>query len=165
MGLARSRKITLVTVESCTAGALASAIAEAEGAGEVFHGGFVTYSKESKSSTHRRLRRYVDGEFEIFPTCTACLSGWTFSTSSWPRTALCSTTPPRKKRLRRPTHLRRIGCSAAGARGVPPYRRALDHCHLAEPNASAILPWNSTSFSTRGRLWCCAPTSIRLPAC
>ena len=49
VGLARSRKITLVTVESCTAGALACALAEAEGAGEVFHGGFVTYSKESKS--------------------------------------------------------------------------------------------------------------------
>jgi nicotinamide-nucleotide amidase len=32
-----------------TAGALACALAEAEGAGEVFHGGFVTYSKESKS--------------------------------------------------------------------------------------------------------------------
>jgi nicotinamide-nucleotide amidase len=49
VGLARSKKLTLITVESCTAGALACALAEAEGAGEVFHGGFVTYSKESKS--------------------------------------------------------------------------------------------------------------------
>jgi nicotinamide-nucleotide amidase len=49
VGLARSKKLTLVTVESCTAGALACALAETEGAGEVFHGGFVTYSKESKS--------------------------------------------------------------------------------------------------------------------
>ena len=39
VGLARSKKLTLVTVESCTAGALACALAEAEGAGEVFHGG------------------------------------------------------------------------------------------------------------------------------
>jgi nicotinamide-nucleotide amidase len=49
VGLAKSKKLTLITVESCTAGALACALAEAEGAGEVFHGGFVTYSKESKS--------------------------------------------------------------------------------------------------------------------
>jgi nicotinamide-nucleotide amidase len=49
VGSAKSKKLTLLTVESCTAGALACALAEAEGAGEVFHGGFVTYSKESKS--------------------------------------------------------------------------------------------------------------------
>ena len=50
VGLARSKNLTLVTVESCTAGALACALAEAEGAGEVFHGGFVVYSKENKCS-------------------------------------------------------------------------------------------------------------------
>jgi nicotinamide-nucleotide amidase len=49
VGSAKSKKLTLLTVESCTAGALACALAGAEGAGEVFHGGFVTYSKESKS--------------------------------------------------------------------------------------------------------------------
>ena len=49
MGLAKSKKLTLLTVESCTAGALACALAEAEGAGEVLHGGFVVYSKENKS--------------------------------------------------------------------------------------------------------------------
>ena len=37
VGLAKSKKLTLLTVESCTAGALACALAEA--AGEVFHGG------------------------------------------------------------------------------------------------------------------------------
>jgi nicotinamide-nucleotide amidase len=47
VGLAKTKKLTFLTVESCTAGALACALAEAEG--EVFHGGFVTYSKESKS--------------------------------------------------------------------------------------------------------------------
>jgi PncC family amidohydrolase len=51
VGLAKSKKLTLLTVESCTAGALACALAEAEGAGEVFHGGFVVYSKENKSFT------------------------------------------------------------------------------------------------------------------
>jgi nicotinamide-nucleotide amidase len=48
VGLAKSKKLTLLTVESCTAGALACALAEVEGAGEVFHGGFVVYSKENK---------------------------------------------------------------------------------------------------------------------
>jgi len=50
VGLAKSKKLTLLTVESCTAGALACALAEAEGAGEVLHGGFVVYSKENKRS-------------------------------------------------------------------------------------------------------------------
>ena len=50
VGLAKSKKLTLLTVKSCTAGALACALADAEGAGEVFHGGFVVYSKENKSS-------------------------------------------------------------------------------------------------------------------
>ena len=49
VGLAKSKKLTLLTVESCTAGAFACALAEAEGAGEVFHGGFVVYSRENKS--------------------------------------------------------------------------------------------------------------------
>jgi nicotinamide mononucleotide (NMN) deamidase PncC len=53
VGLAKFKKLTLLTVESRTAGALACALAEAEaeGAGEVFHGGFVVYSKENKSFT------------------------------------------------------------------------------------------------------------------
>ena len=48
VGLARAKKFSLVTVELCTAGALACALAEAEGAGEVLHGGFVVYTKENK---------------------------------------------------------------------------------------------------------------------
>ena len=48
VGLARARKLSLVTVESCTAGALACALAKAEGAGDVLHGGFVVYTKENK---------------------------------------------------------------------------------------------------------------------
>ena len=31
-------------------------------------------------------------------------------------------------------------------------------------NASAILPWSSTSFSTKGRSWCCPAISTRPPA-
>lgn len=48
--LARTAKLTLVTVESCTAGALANALAEAEGASDFLHGGFVVYTKANKVS-------------------------------------------------------------------------------------------------------------------
>ena len=40
----------MATVESCTAGALACLLADAEGAGDVFHGGFVVYTKAAKSA-------------------------------------------------------------------------------------------------------------------
>jgi nicotinamide-nucleotide amidase len=45
-----SRKLTLATAESCTAGAMAQLLANAPGAGENFHGGFVVYTKENKSA-------------------------------------------------------------------------------------------------------------------
>lgn len=47
---ARSRGRTVATVESCTAGALACVLADAEGATDVFHGGFVAYTKTAKSA-------------------------------------------------------------------------------------------------------------------
>ena len=43
--------IKLATAESCTAGRLATLLADAPGAGEQFHGGFVTYTKENKIAT------------------------------------------------------------------------------------------------------------------
>lgn len=46
---AHAHNVTLATAESCTAGALANLLANAEGAGDVFHGGFVVYTKENKS--------------------------------------------------------------------------------------------------------------------
>lgn len=46
--VAKHHAITIATVESCSAGALAAALARAPGAGEVLHGGFVTYSKAQK---------------------------------------------------------------------------------------------------------------------
>ena len=41
--------LTLATAESCTAGALATLLANAPGAGETFHGGFVVYTKLNKT--------------------------------------------------------------------------------------------------------------------
>jgi nicotinamide-nucleotide amidase len=46
---ARARSVTLVTAESCTAGELANLLANALGASDVLHGGFVVYSKEHKT--------------------------------------------------------------------------------------------------------------------
>ncbi len=48
--VAKANGLTLATAESCTAGALACTLADAEGAGEVLHGGFVVYSKVQKSA-------------------------------------------------------------------------------------------------------------------
>ena len=40
--------MTLATAESCTAGCLATLLADAPEASKVFHGGFVVYSKQQK---------------------------------------------------------------------------------------------------------------------
>ena len=50
MQLAKQRSLTLATAESCTAGALVHLLAEAPGAGETLHGGFVVYSKAHKTA-------------------------------------------------------------------------------------------------------------------
>ena len=46
---AHEHNLTLATAESCTAGALAHLLANAPGASDSFHGGFVVYTKENKS--------------------------------------------------------------------------------------------------------------------
>ncbi len=46
--LARERRMTLATVESCTAGTLANLLSQGEGASNVLHGGFIVYTKENK---------------------------------------------------------------------------------------------------------------------
>jgi PncC family amidohydrolase len=48
--LAKSHGCTLATVESCTAGALAALLADAPGASDVFHGGFIVYTKANKTA-------------------------------------------------------------------------------------------------------------------
>jgi nicotinamide-nucleotide amidase len=47
---ARKRGVTIVTAESCTGGLLAGAFMQAPGAGDYFHGGFVTYTKDMKKA-------------------------------------------------------------------------------------------------------------------
>ena len=42
--------MTIVTAESCTAGAIASLLARAEGASAMLHGGFIAYTKEQKTA-------------------------------------------------------------------------------------------------------------------
>jgi nicotinamide-nucleotide amidase len=50
MQLARERRMTLATVESCTAGSLALLLSQAEGASDTLHGGFVVYTKDNKTA-------------------------------------------------------------------------------------------------------------------
>ena len=46
-------KVSIVTAESCTAGCLATLLADAEGVSDWFHGGIIAYSKETKVSCLR----------------------------------------------------------------------------------------------------------------
>ncbi|CFX04447.1 CinA domain protein [Candidatus Filomicrobium marinum] len=48
LAAAKRAGLTIATAESCTAGTLAAVLADAPGGGEQFHGGFVTYTKQSK---------------------------------------------------------------------------------------------------------------------
>jgi nicotinamide-nucleotide amidase len=45
----RDRGLTVITAESCTAGLISAALSLAEGASDVLHGGFVTYTKANKT--------------------------------------------------------------------------------------------------------------------
>jgi nicotinamide-nucleotide amidase len=47
--LATNKGLSIVTVESCTAGKLSALLSEAPGAAEHLHGSFVTYTKENKT--------------------------------------------------------------------------------------------------------------------
>jgi nicotinamide-nucleotide amidase len=44
----KASHMSIVTAESCTAGTIAAVLSRMDGAGDVLHGGFVTYTKEQK---------------------------------------------------------------------------------------------------------------------
>jgi nicotinamide-nucleotide amidase len=44
----RTKRLSIVTAESCTAGLLTTILSDAPGAAEHLHGGFLIYTKESK---------------------------------------------------------------------------------------------------------------------
>jgi len=50
LGLLETKRLKLVVAESCTAGLLSLKLSDAPGASTYFNGGFVTYSKEQKTS-------------------------------------------------------------------------------------------------------------------
>src|ERR1043166_1406761 len=50
LALLETRRLKLVVAESCTAGLLASRLADAPGAASHFNGSFVTYTKDQKTS-------------------------------------------------------------------------------------------------------------------
>ena len=43
-------RLSVVTAESCTAGLVSAVLSQADGAGEVLHGSFVTYTKANKTA-------------------------------------------------------------------------------------------------------------------
>src|SRR5438105_13023550 len=45
----KAAHLSIVTAESCTAGMVAAILSRVDGAGELLHGGFITYTKEQKT--------------------------------------------------------------------------------------------------------------------
>jgi nicotinamide-nucleotide amidase len=75
VGAARSLGLTVVTVESCTAGRVASALIDAPNASDVVHGGFVTYTKECKEALgvpSDAIRRYTPVSEEVARELALC---------------------------------------------------------------------------------------------
>lgn len=58
--LLEKQKLTLATAESCTGGIIASILSDAPGAGDLFHGGFVLYTKQHKVA-FGIPRKLIDG--------------------------------------------------------------------------------------------------------
>lgn len=60
IGLLRSRRLTVITAESCTGGLIAAALSHAPGASDCLHGGFVVYTKENKTAALGVPRALLD---------------------------------------------------------------------------------------------------------
>jgi PncC family amidohydrolase len=56
----KAAQATIVTAESCTAGALAAELSAAEGASDVLHGGFIAYTKAQKAAALGVPKRLLD---------------------------------------------------------------------------------------------------------
>ncbi len=68
VGAAKSLGLTLITVESCTAGRIAATLTDAPHASDVVHGGFVTYTEACKQAlgvSPDALRRYTPVSEEV----------------------------------------------------------------------------------------------------
>ncbi|HEY3777505.1 MAG TPA: CinA family protein [Rhizomicrobium sp.] len=61
----RALGLTVVTAESCTAGLIASVLSQADGAGDVLHGAFVTYSKAQKCAGLGVLSELLEREGSV----------------------------------------------------------------------------------------------------
>jgi nicotinamide-nucleotide amidase len=57
--------LTVATAESCTAGLIAAALARGEGASDVLHGGFVTYTKANKAKALGVSRKMLAAEGSV----------------------------------------------------------------------------------------------------
>jgi nicotinamide-nucleotide amidase len=65
---ARSLNLTVITVESCTAGRVAATLTDAPNASDVVHGGFVTYTEACKIAlgvTATAIQRYTPVSVEV----------------------------------------------------------------------------------------------------
>ena len=75
MALAKEKRLTLVTAESCTSGLLAAVLSEAPGAAELLHGGFVTYTKCHKTIALGVPRSIADPQRSGLPGGRHCNGG------------------------------------------------------------------------------------------
>jgi nicotinamide-nucleotide amidase len=58
--LLRTRRLTVITAESCTGGLIAAALSHARGASDCLHGGFVVYTKDCKAAVLGVNRELLD---------------------------------------------------------------------------------------------------------
>ena len=63
--LLKKKNLTLVTAESCTAGLIAAAMSQAEGASKTLHGSFVVYTKENKTKALGVSARLLQSEGSV----------------------------------------------------------------------------------------------------
>jgi hypothetical protein len=74
LDLLKKKKKSIITAESCTGGLISAVLSQCDGAGEVLHGGFVTYTKANKTlalgvrqDCSRRVRSSSAARLRILP--------------------------------------------------------------------------------------------------